>query len=56
MDKEDGIEFAKEYPVAAYPTMFFIDVVGNKAYKIVGFKQPEKLLAEAKKAIDSELK
>lgn len=56
MDKEGGIEFAKEYPVTAYPTMFFIDVAGNKAYKIVGFKKPEKLLAEAKKAIESELK
>lgn len=56
VEKKDGIEFAKEYAVNAYPTMFFIDAEKNKAYKILGFKKPEKLLMEARKAMDSELK
>jgi thiol-disulfide isomerase/thioredoxin len=51
MEEGPGLEFGKNYPVNAYPTCFFISSDGSVVYKFVGGKDPESLIAEAKKAL-----
>lgn len=49
MEKEEGFEFAKEFPVQAYPTVFFIDSDGKKIQQMVGYQSSTSLLASAQK-------
>lgn len=51
MEEGQGLEFGKKYPVSAYPTCFFIASDGAVVYKFKGGKDPESLIAEAKKAL-----
>ncbi len=53
MEKGQGLEFRKKYPVSAFPTFFFIDGEGNVVYKFKGARDAEGLISEAKKAIES---
>ncbi len=45
MEKPNGREFGSNYPVSAYPTLFFLDSNGKIIQKIVGGKSLEALLA-----------
>lgn len=45
MEKEQGLEFRKKYPVNSYPTLFFIDASQEVIQKLVGAKGPEEFLA-----------
>ncbi len=36
MEKKDGIKFQQKYPVAAYPTLYFIDGKGKVVQKVKG--------------------
>lgn len=53
MEEPEGIKFGRNYPVGAFPTLFFLDSDGNVLQKSVGGKQAEALLALADKAIRS---
>jgi len=53
MEEPDGIKFGRNYPVGAFPTLFFLDSEGNVLQKSVGGKQADALLALADKAIRS---
>ena len=43
-----GKEFVKNYPVTGYPTFFFIDGNGKVIHKVVGAKDVDGFIAEAK--------
>ena len=50
MEKGEGPEIAKKYPVQYYPTLFFIDAKGNVVKKIVGYHDVDQLIKEAESA------
>jgi thiol-disulfide isomerase/thioredoxin len=50
METSDGKSFGMKYPVAAYPTLMFIDPKGNIVYKIEGSRPAADFLAEGKTA------
>ena len=50
MEKPMGREFAREYPVSAYPTFFWIDGNGAVILNTKGARQPEDFLALAEDA------
>ena len=43
-----GKEFVKSYPITGYPTFFFIDGNGKVIHKVVGAKDVDGFIAEAK--------
>jgi len=45
MEKTEGRAFATEYPVSAYPTLFFINEKGELLKRVVGGKNVEQFLA-----------
>lgn len=45
MEKEQGFEFKKKFPVSSYPTLFFIDYDQEVVQKVVGAKSPADLIA-----------
>ncbi|PKQ63087.1 hypothetical protein BZG02_09985 [Labilibaculum filiforme] len=51
-EKGEGIAFAKEYEVKAFPTLLFIDGDGKIVYKAVGGKNSEEFIDLAKNAND----
>ncbi|MRT94709.1 thioredoxin fold domain-containing protein [Ancylomarina sp. 16SWW S1-10-2] len=51
-EKGEGIAFAKEYEVKAFPTLLFIDGDGKIVSKIIGGKTSEEFIALAKIAND----
>jgi thiol-disulfide isomerase/thioredoxin len=52
MEKGEGIEFAKQYEVNAFPTLLYFDAAGNLAFKAVGAKDEAGLLSQAKLAMN----
>ncbi len=53
MEKTDGFSFGKEYPVSAYPTMFFLDGQGKVVKKMKGARTGDALISEGKVALGS---
>lgn len=53
MEKGEGIDFAKEYKVQAYPTLVFFNPDGELVHKVVGAQQVDALLEEGKVAQDA---
>lgn len=51
MERGQGLEFRKKYPVSAFPTFFFIDGKGEIVHKFKGGRDAKGLIAEAAKAI-----
>ncbi len=45
MEKEAGMRFGKDYPVSAYPTIYFLDEQGEIIQKVVGAKRVEEFIA-----------
>ncbi len=45
MEKEQGLEFRKKFPVSSYPTLFFIDYEQIVVQKSIGAKSPPDLIA-----------
>lgn len=43
-----GVEFVKTYPVKGYPTFLFIDGEGKLIHKVLGAKDVDEFIAEAK--------
>ncbi|WP_235297698.1 thioredoxin family protein [Portibacter marinus] len=52
MEKGQGLDFGKIYPVSAFPTFFFIDGEGKVIHKFKGARDVKGLLSEARKALD----
>lgn len=52
MEKGNGPRLAQQYKVNAYPTLLFLASDGQLIHSTVGFKNAEKLLAEAHTAIE----
>ncbi len=52
MEKGQGLEFGKLYPVSAYPTFFFINGDGKVVHKFKGGRDVKGLIAEGRKALD----
>lgn len=44
MEKKDGITFQRKYPVAAFPTLYFIDGKGKVVQKVKGAQDVERFL------------
>jgi uncharacterized protein YyaL (SSP411 family) len=51
MEKPENEEFARKFPVSAYPTLLFIDTTGKMITREVGAKTLETLLEFGKKAL-----
>ena len=47
MEKGEGPEIARKYPVQYYPTLFFINGKGNVVKKIIGYHDDLQLIKEA---------
>ena len=45
MEKPKGREFGQEFPVRAYPTLFYINEKGELLKKVVGGKSVEQFMA-----------
>jgi len=54
MEKGEGLDFAKEYKVVAYPTLLFLDSEGAIVHKRLGALPAEEFLAFGKEALDPE--
>ncbi|MEM7367839.1 MAG: thioredoxin fold domain-containing protein [Bacteroidota bacterium] len=52
MEKGEGLEFAETYEVTAYPTLLFINHLGEVVHKSLGYKTPEQLINEGRQALD----
>lgn len=50
MEKGEGIELKEKFNVSAFPTMLFITQNDVEQHRIVGFRTPDKLIAEARNA------
>ncbi len=53
MEKPENAEFARQYPVSAYPTLMILDATGKVVQKHVGGLTAEGLIAFAQKALGS---
>jgi len=51
-EKGEGIDLAKQYHVGAYPSLLWIDAKDRLVHRVVGFRTAEKLMAEAKEALN----
>lgn len=54
MERGMGLEFAKLYPVRAYPTLFFINYKGEIVHTVVGAQSVDALLSIGRKVLDME--
>ena len=54
MEKGDGIDMAKRYEIAAYPTLLFIDGDGQLIHKAIGFHDVSQILELGKTALDAD--
>ena len=53
MEKGEGLNFRKTYPVQAFPTLFFIDFTGEVVQKVRGAQNVEPLIQLGKKALQN---
>ena len=53
MEEGQGLEFGKKYPVAAFPTLFFLDGDGEIIKKVTGGQKPDGLINHGKMALAS---
>ncbi len=51
MEETDGVTFGHKYPVAAYPTLFFLDGDGKVIKKVTGGQQPDGLIIQGEDAL-----
>ncbi len=51
MERGMGLDFGKQYPVTAFPTLFFIDTEGKIVQKVMGAQSVEAFLNLGKKVI-----
>jgi len=44
MEKNEGLKFQRKYPVAAFPTLYYLDHKGEVVHKVKGAQQAEQLI------------
>lgn len=44
MERGEGLKFREQFPVSAFPTLFFIDADGEVVYRVVGGKSADQLI------------
>jgi thioredoxin-like negative regulator of GroEL len=54
MEKGEGIGFAKQWEVNAFPTLLYFDSDGKLSFKAIGAKDENNLLSQAKLALNPE--
>lgn len=53
-EKGEGVDFAKEFGIAAYPTLFYFNPKGELVHRTVGALDADKLVAAGGDALDPE--
>ena len=48
MERGEGPQLARQFPLEAYPTLFFIEPNGKIIKKVIGYQTPEALIAIGK--------
>jgi thioredoxin 1 len=51
MERGEGPQLAKMFPLEAYPTLFFIDPNGKIIKKVIGYQSPEALISIGKSLV-----
>ena len=51
MEKGEGLKFRRQYPVSAFPTLYYIDYTGKVVQKVVGGQSVEGFLGQGKLAL-----
>lgn len=51
MERGEGPQLARLFPLEAYPTLFFIDPNGRIVKKVVGYQSPEVLISIGKSLV-----
>jgi thioredoxin-related protein len=52
MEKGEGIQLAQKYGVRAYPTLLFLDAMGNVVHRTAGYRDVEQFLELGKTALN----
>lgn len=52
MEKDEGLEIAKRYAVAVYPTFLILDADGNEVNRVIGSDKAESFIEKVKIAMD----
>lgn len=53
MERGEGPQLARQFPLEAYPTLFFIEPSGKIVRKVVGYRTPEQLIALGKSVLNT---
>jgi thiol-disulfide isomerase/thioredoxin/Tfp pilus assembly protein PilF len=50
-EKGEGLKLAKQYKIANYPTIVFVDDKGHEMDRIIGYREPKEFLAEMQRIV-----
>ncbi len=53
MERGEGPQLARQFPMEAYPTLFFIEPSGKIVRKVIGYRTPEQLIALGKSVLNT---
>lgn len=53
MERGEGPQLARLFPLEAYPTLFFIEPSGKIVRKVIGYRTPEQLIALGKSVLNT---
>ncbi len=53
MERGEGPQLSRQFPLEAYPTLFFIEPSGKIVRKVVGYRTPEQLIALGKSVLNT---
>ena len=53
MERGEGPQLARLFPLEAYPTLFFIEPSGKIIKKVIGYQTPEALISIGKSVTKS---
>lgn len=54
MEKGEGPQLSRMFPLEAYPTLFFIDPNGKVLKKVIGYQSPEALISIGKSLVTNQ--
>ncbi len=53
MERGEGPQLARQFPMEAYPTLFFIEPDGKIVRKVIGYRSPEQLISLGKSVLNT---
>ncbi len=53
MERGEGPQLARLFPLEAYPTLFFIEPSGKIVRKVIGYRTPEQLISLGKSVLNT---